>query len=57
MESLQRLQHIEQAIINIEMYVAGENSDSFCKNGMMHDAVMHQFVIIGEAITMWKMKN
>ena len=49
-ESRERLQHIEKAIISIEKYVAGETITSFCKKNMLHDAVLLQFVIIGEAI-------
>ena len=50
MESQQRLQHIEQAIADIEKFVKGETMETFCKKDMLHDAVMMQFIIIGEAI-------
>lgn len=49
-ESRQRLQHIEQAIIDIEKYTKGENLETFCEKDILHDAVMMQFIIIGEAI-------
>lgn len=49
-ESWQRLQHIERAIKSIELYVAGENNSTFNNTPMLHDAVLLQFVIIGEAI-------
>ena len=49
-ESQQRLQHIEQAITDIEKFVTGETLESFCKKDMLHDAVMMQFIIMGEAI-------
>ncbi len=49
-ESWQRLQHIEKAIASIEQYVAGKNSSIFSSTPMLHDAVLLQFVIIGEAI-------
>ncbi len=49
-ESWQRLQHIEKAIAAIEQYVAGKNSSTFRNTPMLHDAVLLQFVIIGEAI-------
>lgn len=49
-ESQKRLQHIEKAISDIEKYVLNENLVSFCKNDMVHDAVLLQFIIIGEAI-------
>lgn len=49
-ESLKRLQHIEQAIITIEQYVNNETEQSFCSNNIVHDAVLFQFTVIGEAI-------
>lgn len=49
-ESWQRLLHIEKAIAAIEQYVTGETIDSFCSTAILHDAVLLQFVIIGEAI-------
>lgn len=50
LESRQRLQHIEQAITDIEKYIKGESLESFCEKDILHDAVMMQFIIIGEAI-------
>ncbi len=49
-ESQHRLQHIEQAIADIEKFTKGETKETFCENDMLHDAVMMQFIIIGEAI-------
>ncbi|MDX2049331.1 MAG: HepT-like ribonuclease domain-containing protein [Chitinophagaceae bacterium] len=49
-ESRQRLLHIEQAIADIERFTKNETLESFCKNDILHDAVMMQFIIIGEAI-------
>ena len=49
-ESQQRLLHIEQAIAAIEKFVTGETLETFCEKDMLHDAVMMQFIIIGEAI-------
>lgn len=49
-ESWQRLRHIEKAIEAIEHYVAEKNLDTFCNTAILHDAVLMQFVIIGEAI-------
>jgi uncharacterized protein with HEPN domain len=49
-ESLKRLQHIELAITDIEKFVKDESIQTFCENDMLHDAVMLQFIIIGEAI-------
>jgi uncharacterized protein with HEPN domain len=49
-ESKARLEHIVKAIIEIENYVANENCDSFCLKNLLHDAVLLQFIIIGESI-------
>ena len=49
-ESQQRLQHINQAIADIEKFVTSETLETFCEKDMLHDAVMMQFIIIGEAI-------
>ena len=49
-ESRERLRHIEKAIKAIKQYIEGENSKTFCNTPMLHDAVLLQFVIIGEAI-------
>lgn len=49
-ESRQRLLHIQQAIADIEKFVSGETLETFCENDMLHDAVMMQFIIMGEAI-------
>ena len=49
-ESQQRLLHIEQAIADIETFVTGETLETFCEKGILHDAVLMQFIIIGEAI-------
>ena len=49
-ESQNRLQHIEKAITDIERFVKKESMKSFGENDMLHDAVMLQFIIIGEAI-------
>lgn len=49
-ESKQRLQRIVQAIADIEKFVKGESLKTFCEKDMLHDAVMMQFIIIGEAI-------
>lgn len=49
-ESQQWLQHIVQAISDIEKFVTGETMEPFCERDMLHDAVMMKFIIIGEAI-------
>jgi uncharacterized protein with HEPN domain len=50
LESLKRLQHIEKAIDSIKKYVVNENVETFCNNSLVHDAVLFQFSVIGEAI-------
>lgn len=50
LESFKRLQHIAHAIVTIQNYVAGETSKSFCETNLIHDAVLFQFSVIGEAI-------
>jgi len=49
-ESQQGLLHIEQAISDIEKFIKDENRKTFCEKDMLHDAVMMQFIIIGEII-------
>ncbi len=49
-ESQERLQHIEKSIAEIENYVNGESNNSFCNKNILHDAVLLQFIFIGEAI-------
>lgn len=50
LESLKRLQHIVEAIAEIQKYVLAESVTSFCQSGLLHDAVLYQFSVIGEAI-------
>jgi uncharacterized protein with HEPN domain len=50
LESLKRLQHIEKAIEVIKKYAANENVETFCEKSLIHDAVLFQFSVIGEAI-------
>lgn len=44
-----RLQHIFDAILEIESYIGGSNYDSFLSNSMMQFASVKQLEIIGEA--------
>ena len=44
-----RLQHIFDAILEIEAYVQDQDYDEFKKNKMMHFACVKQLEIIGEA--------
>jgi uncharacterized protein with HEPN domain len=50
LESLKRLQHIEKAIDTIKKYVINKNVETFCEKSLIHDAVLFQFSVIGEAI-------
>jgi len=50
LDSLNRLQHISKAIELINKYVSTETLDTFCSNDLIHNAVLFQFSIIGEAI-------
>jgi uncharacterized protein with HEPN domain len=50
LDSQKRIQHISKAIDDILKYVLGETCDSFSNNDLMHDAVLFQFSIIGEAV-------
>jgi len=49
-DSFKRLQDIEKAIASIQKYVVTESYESFSKNEVVHDAVLFQFSVIGEAI-------
>ena len=50
LESHERLIHIEKAISSIEKFVGAADLKSFLKNEMLQDAVLLQFIIIGEGI-------
>ena len=43
------LQHIADATSAIEEYVKGLTREDFIKNRLVHDAVIRQFAIVGEA--------
>ena len=49
-ESQIRLQHILHAILTIESYVKDTDAKGFIENTLLHDAVLFQFTVIGEAI-------
>jgi uncharacterized protein with HEPN domain len=49
-ESHKRLQHILEAIQVIEGYVRDADASRFVSDSMLHDAVLFQFMVIGEAI-------
>jgi uncharacterized protein with HEPN domain len=50
LDSYERLQHIANAIDRINKYVMTHNSITFVETDLIHDAVLFQFSIIGEAI-------
>ena len=50
LDSQKRLEQILKAISEIEKYVEGQNRISFCDNGLVQDAVLMQFIVIGESI-------
>ncbi len=49
-ESQKRLLHIIEAIDEIQKYVMNETDTSFCLSNLVHNAVLFQFSVIGEAI-------
>ncbi len=49
-ENYNRLLHIQEAIVTIEKFAKGETLETFCENEMLNNAIMLQFIIIGEAI-------
>ncbi|TVP53391.1 MAG: DUF86 domain-containing protein [Mongoliibacter sp.] len=49
-DSQKRLEQILKAISEIEKYVLDEDGKSFCDNGLVQDAVLMQFIVIGESI-------
>jgi uncharacterized protein with HEPN domain len=49
-ENIRRLEHIKQAIELIEQYVSDQTEQTFCASYIVHDAVLFQFTVIGEAI-------
>jgi len=50
LKSHRRLEHILEAIECIERFSEKEDLDSFRKNEILNNAVLLQFIIIGEAI-------
>ncbi|MEX1015005.1 MAG: HepT-like ribonuclease domain-containing protein, partial [Candidatus Paceibacterota bacterium] len=49
-ESQKRLEQIEKSIADIEKFVEAVDVKLFCENEMLNNAVLLQFIIIGEAI-------
>ena len=50
MDSANRLFHIKQSIKEIENFICGKDEEEFIQNSLLHNAVLMQFIIIGETI-------
>ncbi len=48
--SLERLQHISEAIEKIILFCKGKNERNFLTDPMLNSSILYQFIIIGEAI-------
>ena len=46
----ERLQHILEAIFNINDFIDGKSKESFLNNVVLQNAILFQFAIIGEAV-------
>jgi uncharacterized protein with HEPN domain len=51
LDSKERLLHIQKSILDIERFLNDTAEDEFLNNELLHNAVLMQFIIIGEAIT------
>ena len=49
-DSKERLLHIQKAILDIERFLCHTDEQEFLENELLHNAVLMQFIIIGEAI-------
>jgi len=49
-DSQKRLEQILKAISEIERYLEGMDAKTFCDNRLVQDAVLMQFIVIGESI-------
>jgi uncharacterized protein with HEPN domain len=49
--SKERLDHIRSAILRIRSFVEGKSLNDFLADIVLQDAVLYQFIIIGEAIS------
>jgi uncharacterized protein with HEPN domain len=47
----ERLEHIKRAILRIKSNIKDKSVDDFLSNIILQDAVLYQFIIIGEAIS------
>lgn len=50
LDSLERLRHIQKAISDIERFLKHVDEGKFIHNDLINNAVLMQFIIIGEAI-------
>jgi uncharacterized protein with HEPN domain len=50
LDSQKRLEQILKAITEIELYIKGHDRISFCNSGLVQDAVLMQFIVVGESI-------
>lgn len=50
LDSQKRLELVLKAITEIENYVKDQDRFTFCNNGLVQDAVLMQFIVIGESI-------
>lgn len=48
--SRERLMHIQKAISDIEKFLDHSGEKDFTENELLHNAILMQFIIIGEAI-------
>jgi uncharacterized protein with HEPN domain len=49
-DSFERLTHIQEAILEIEVFVEAIDEDAFLNDHLVSSAVLFQFSVIGEAI-------
>jgi uncharacterized protein with HEPN domain len=45
-----RFEQILKSLNEIEKYTLDQSEESFCNNNLLHDAVLLQFIVIGESI-------
>ncbi len=57
LESKKRLEHILKAIDYTQKFIQNESLENFCKNAVLHNAVLYNFTIMGEAIVHVEMEK
>jgi len=50
MDNKERILHIQKAILDIEKFLKNTDEKEFLNNEILHNAVLMQFIIIGEAV-------